>query len=495
MMVSCPRYVYRFVLIVAVVGAGWWLVFQESGPGNSSSTHPIRAYSSSSSRVERLNPRLASRSGNPSPRKAFPTSTSLDGYIRRQRNSEVPQYASVLRNASDRRWAPDRNETFSTDYTKIYCGAVVANFCFWTSQPRYFRAGAVPFTQSGATKMCNEATVKHRLNMVMYEPPLRPPRDYLRDGVLVVPFCWELYGYHLLLCLLAMHRHLTQLGFYDARYRSLRVFVAQAKGMGMTPYFVGSNTSWDDPVHNPPETASKAKPSRYWALWRLLTDSPARVWALPDVPPLCFGLGIFGSPPSTESVPRDSVAMREELLAALGVADYSQSIRTNCGRYSTLIVQRTTMFQIRNVDVVAATFQRVVGGNVTVVHFEEMPLRDQLAAVLHANVLVGIHGNGLSWGTMMKPASVMVELWPKVPYNANYYYICLRANLLHLSVNGDGQCSRRCSANFNVEEAAKEARRHLDEVACHKGAFNTSKEFFVRREESIRKKRNKVATA
>lgn len=96
---------------------------------------------------------------------------------------------------------------------------------------------------------------------------------------------------------------------------------------------------------------------------------------------------------------------------------------------------------------------------------------------------------------MMKPASVMVELWPKVPYNANYYYICLRANLLHLSVNGDGQCSRRCSANFNVEEAAKEARRHLDEVACHKGAFNTSKEFFVRREESIRKKRNKVATA
>jgi hypothetical protein len=78
----------------------------------------------------------------------------------------------------DARIAIDARDTaavpvvFETHYEKVDCGAVATNMCVWAGQPRYFRANQKLLTSSGATRMCNEGEVKHRMHMVVYTPPI-----------------------------------------------------------------------------------------------------------------------------------------------------------------------------------------------------------------------------------------------------------------------------------------------------------------------------------
>ena len=188
------------------------------------------------------------------------------------------------------------------------------------------------------------------------------------DGkVLVAPFCWELYGYHLLLCIMAMHAHLGRLGLLPSsaeeagvssatssssssssgEYSSpLRIIVAVSKASKHFPYMTGSSTDWGGAVrlnYMPSNNnnggglmggalgnnfatveatsvmPSRTHPSTYWRLWATIADSPSDVFPDSDVPPQCFRLAVLGAPASFAVSNAEGRAFRRSVLLRLAV--------------------------------------------------------------------------------------------------------------------------------------------------------------------------------
>ena len=374
-------------------------------------------------------------------------------------------------------------EPFTTSYQKVSCGAIVKNLCFWNGQARFFSPGKKLLSSTGATKVCNEAGQKYKFHAGVDAPqPLSQLPPHHADTIVVAPFCWELYGYHLFLCLFSTYAHLESLGVWQwinasrGVGRRPRLAIALMKGGSFTPWQVGSRESWDDPIRKRSDSDRDAtQASSFWPLWRSLTDDPALVFPLPNAPRACYPVAIVGAPPPTVADPSAAKRLRSSLLRTLGVARHRDA--RACRGYMTVVVQRTKNYAIRNIDAVVATLSRVVGSNVSVVTLEALPFHRQLQLALDADLWVGVHGNGLAWRSMLQPGSAAIELWPNAPYNANYHHFARRADV-HLSpVRGDGQCPQRCSAGYDVAGAAAEARAHLDRVHCDGVRFDLSAEY------------------
>jgi hypothetical protein len=426
---------------------------------------------------------------------------------------------------------------FVTKYVKIRCGAMVTNLCFASGQPRYFTPPAWPpgrlLTRSGATTVCNEAVTKPKLHMVLYSAP--PPGGELpwpaapNHVMLVAPFCWELYGYHLILCLQAAFAQLLRLGFTwsdegeivdrssgdffnDDNTSSAcrrragappRLVFAVHKGSGLFPYLLGSSSSWLDPnptLHHPnaPGILKHSKPqaAAYWHLWRTLADDPADVYASPDVPSACYRRALLGGLPSTDVLPHEAQEFSRVMLKRLrGVRRHIPS----CLQLRVVLIQRAVRYRILNlervVEDISSELQRAVEGAsvaVRVVSFENMSVVAQVDIAANADVLVGVHGNGLSWSVAMPSGSAIVELWPNRAYNRNYVDFALRHNLAYFSVESrsDG-CRARCPAEYDLRKSGvlQRVAAHWHHVVCRGGRFNTSAEFYALRLAAAQRKR------
>ncbi len=411
--------------------------------------------------------------------------------------------------------------TFATEYKKGRCGAIVRNLCFKESQPIYYIRGKVPPTKGWATRVCNEATNKYRLNMILKEPFELDPNGAslpypfttlaaMEEGnglgnrpqvaTVIAPFCWELYGYHLLLCLLATYTHIESIQSAMPSNVAAQVFanpvILMMRGTGTTPFYVGSESNWSNPNPSPQRTLqSKAKPSLYWKLWKVLTPHPRNVFALPDLPPSCFHYAIWGSPPSTDMRPRDAQRFRDVIWDKLDLRRFVTD--KVCGKYRVTLVERTTRYKIQNLDEVVQQIHEVLSpsdgaGSVHVasseardrwetnslvlrlVRWENMNLDQQLEVAVQTDLLIGVHGNGLSWSLLMPSQSAVIELWPNVPYNANYLHFALKANVAHFNTKGDGKCPQRCPAKYDLRGSLREAKQHMDNVACRRQFINTT---------------------
>ena len=365
----------------------------------------------------------------------------------------------------------------ATTYHKTECGALVRHFCLWNSQPRYYDETLTPKTRSGATTMCNEGTTKSKLHMVMYKPLANLPHSVKDGATLVVPFCWELYGYHLFMCLMAMYTHLQRIGLFEQVLQP-RIVVGMLKSSSLFPYFMGSRTNWSDP--SPPVThfkRSQPRPSAYWKLWNVVVDSPGDVFPLPEMPPSCYSLGIFGSPPATKVSPEEAQGFRKAILHRLSVVPLRNV--SMCDRFRVVILQRQTRYRIMNLKDLVEEVERCFAGKmerVTVVVLEELDFSAQLEIAINTDVLIGVHGNGLMWSAMMPPATVVIELWPSRPYNSNYYHFSLRHNLAYFQASAFEKCPARCPATFS-NLPLKEALIHLQGVACNGMPFDTTESF------------------
>jgi hypothetical protein len=391
---------------------------------------------------------------------------------------------------------------FRTTYRKIHCGAVVRNLCLSLGQPRYFTPTGKLLTKSGATTVCNEAVRKPKLHMVMNSsvPAERilAPFSLLGGGgafgVLIVPFCWELYGYHLLLCLMSTWATFQKSGLpHLMQHRRVVVKVGILKGSGLFSYLVGSRKSWDEPhIDEQDLRRSRPKPSYYWRLWSIIADTPDMVEPVGDIDPSCFDAGLLGGPPSTALTPAEQQEFKRELIRRLRLSPEVDAV--NCGRVRITIIQRKARYKIKNIhevrDALWHAFQRFGSVEVRTVELEAMPLLSQAELASNSDILVGIHGNGLSWSLLMPKNGVLLELWPNRAYNRNYPMFALRGNLYYVSSNGNGDCSARCSASFNVSAAAAMAREHLLRTSCQGLEFNTTPMFI---EEKKRAEQRKLA--
>ena len=73
---------------------------------------------------------------------------------------------------------------------------------------------------------------------------------------------------------------------------------------------------------------------------------------------------------------------------------------------------------------------------------------------VETDVMIGMHGNGLTWSAFMAQKSALVELWPSFPYNGNYAHFAGRGNIRKWNVAGNlPSCPQRCNAAIEVSDA------------------------------------------
>jgi hypothetical protein len=86
----------------------------------------------------------------------------------------------------------------------------------------------------------------------------------------------------------------------------------------------------------------------------------------------------------------------------------------------------------------AACLARLVNAsdvvNGTLVVLETMSVEDQVRLVGTADILVGVHGNGLTWAGVMQPGGVLIEVWSGRKFNGNYDGFASRGGLIFAAV-------------------------------------------------------------
>lgn len=355
------------------------------------------------------------------------------------------------------------HSVFETSYQKIDCGAIISNFCIWKGQPRYFRNGSRFFSSTGATRCCNEAESKFRFHSVMAEPLVFSsrsrdfPAPYLPDTLVVAPMCWEQYGYHLFICLLntwSVMSQLRRVGPDGNQPKHVRIALLKSwSGQNQ----LGSASDWWDGKRAGASSSSAVvtTTSVFWAWWSVVADRPSDVVDLASLPTMCVPCGLVAG--KLEIItPGMQQSFRQAMIRRLLTNESSQS---DVGRRSVrvTIVDRDKTFRLLNGRQLVKQFEQISMGapvEARVVVFEKLSLKEQMVIAANTDVLVGMHGNGLTWCAFMRPGtSALIELWPSHVYNGNYAHFAGRGNIKKWNVIGNATCSKRCSASISVPDA------------------------------------------
>lgn len=71
--------------------------------------------------------------------------------------------------------------------------------------------------------------------------------------------------------------------------------------------------------------------------------------------------------------------------------------------------------------------------DVEVVAFEKLEFREQVKKSAQADIMLGIHGNGLTHSMWLKPGSLLVEIFPKESFQADYQFMAECGSLKHMA--------------------------------------------------------------
>jgi len=80
--------------------------------------------------------------------------------------------------------------------------------------------------------------------------------------------------------------------------------------------------------------------------------------------------------------------------------------------------------EIKNIDFVKAHLS-----GVDYIYLEDYTIREQLNIISKTNVMIGVHGAGLTWAIFMKNGAKLIELNPGTSHTDNYIKWCKIANI------------------------------------------------------------------
>ena len=88
---------------------------------------------------------------------------------------------------------------------------------------------------------------------------------------------------------------------------------------------------------------------------------------------------------------------------------------------------------------------------------ENHSIKEQLEIIANTDILIGVHGAGLSWCIFMKNGSTLIEMYPGNSNTDNYIRWCKIANINYkrLRVNittGNASNFRNATVNINDEQ-------------------------------------------
>ena len=127
--------------------------------------------------------------------------------------------------------------------------------------------------------------------------------------------------------------------------------------------------------------------------------------------------------------------------------------RKNSTKNITFILRNGTR-EITNIDYVKDNLQSY---NINYIYLENHTVKEQLEIIANTDILIGVHGAGLSWCIFMKNGSTLIEMYPGNSNTDNYIRWCKIANIKYkrLCVNitsGNVNDFRNATVNINNEQ-------------------------------------------
>lgn len=122
----------------------------------------------------------------------------------------------------------------------------------------------------------------------------------------------------------------------------------------------------------------------------------------------------------------------------------------------TFILRRGTR-EITNINFVKEELKQY---NINYIYLEDYDVKEQINICLNSNIIIGVHGAGLTWSIFMNPNSLLIELYPGNSNTDNYIRFCniAKINYKRLSVNitkGNVNEFRNATVNLNKQHMNK----------------------------------------
>jgi len=117
-------------------------------------------------------------------------------------------------------------------------------------------------------------------------------------------------------------------------------------------------------------------------------------------------------------------------------------------------VLRNGTREITNIDYVKYGLQSY---NINYIYLENHNVKEQLEIIANTDILIGVHGAGLTWCIFMKNNSTLIEMYPGNSNTDNYIRWCkiAKINYKRLSINittGYANNFRNASVNINNDQ-------------------------------------------
>ena len=148
----------------------------------------------------------------------------------------------------------------------------------------------------------------------------------------------------------------------------------------------------------------------YWPFYQLITPDPYRLYPLykgATKKTTCYTDGVIDKLYLKDTVGSQARNYSNSMLEALQVVRGAQR---QCRQYRlTLIDRRGRTRRLTNIPQLVE-IARGKGFKAQSVALETLPIREQLALITSSDVLMGMHGNGMTWLQFLPPGSAVVEL-------------------------------------------------------------------------------------
>eukprot|EP00672_Neobodo_designis_P024625 CAMPEP_0174837668 /NCGR_PEP_ID=MMETSP1114-20130205/6901_1 /TAXON_ID=312471 /ORGANISM="Neobodo designis, Strain CCAP 1951/1" /LENGTH=508 /DNA_ID=CAMNT_0016071739 /DNA_START=73 /DNA_END=1596 /DNA_ORIENTATION=+ len=294
------------------------------------------------------------------------------------------------------------------------CWYRVTNFCVINGELTMFhppeQSTAV---QGGSLRMCNEFSQHSALIRLKYKsvptPAVLPaPLLTKTQGWVLQFWCQDLF--HMTLSLLPAFNTKQFLGDHPDIY--VRIAKGKRKKSAYCRIKFGHPLSYDH-VRNPRwgDHQFPFPGNPYWPFYESISPDPWRLHPMykgATAKSACYTKGVI-----------DKLYVKD--MTGYHATNYTKALREimrvppheprTCGKYRvTFIDRRGKTRRLSNVPEIIAMINRDPAFNATAVALETIPIREQLRLMTNTDLLMGMHGNGITWLQFLAPGSVVAEL-------------------------------------------------------------------------------------